>query len=104
MGSRGDGPLAQAHVARGHPPGSPANALPAREKKPLQSRSQSKTTSPHPGTQPRRQIHCQRVKGNHRIQGAQSKAMSLGWGDGRLEGDMGLSQDGPMGPSQQANP
>ncbi len=30
--------------------------------------------------------------------------MSLGWGDGRLEGDLGLSQDGPIGPSQQANP
>jgi len=29
---------------------------------------------------------------------------SLGWGDGGLEGDMGLSQDGPIGPSQQANP
>jgi hypothetical protein len=28
----------------------------------------------------------------------------LGWGDGGLEGDMGLSQDGPIGPSQQANP
>ena len=37
-------------------------------------------------------------------QAARSRVMSLGWGDGRLEGDMGLSQDGPRGPSQQANP
>jgi len=36
--------------------------------------------------------------------GFRSKATSLGWGDGGLEGDMGRSQDGPMGPSQQANP
>ena len=33
-----------------------------------------------------------------------SKATPLGWGDGGLEGDMGLSQDGPTGSSQQANP
>ena len=32
------------------------------------------------------------------------KATSRGWGDGGLEGDMGLSQDGPIGTSQQANP
>jgi hypothetical protein len=36
--------------------------------------------------------------------GSRSKATLLGWGDGRLEGDMGLSQDGPIGPSQHANP
>ena len=30
--------------------------------------------------------------------------VGLLWGAGGLEGDMGLSEDGPIGPSQQANP
>ena len=30
--------------------------------------------------------------------GSRSKAMSLGWGDGGLEGDMGLEPDGPPSP------
>ena len=30
--------------------------------------------------------------------GSRSKAMSLGWGDGRLEGDMGLEPDGLPSP------
>ncbi len=44
--------------------------------------------------------HCQRVTENLRIQGARFKAMSLGWDDGGLEGDMGLSEWPPVTPPE----
>ena len=76
MGLSEDGPIGPSQQA--NPQDSPPAGLPV--------------APPKHG--PRKRIVCQRVMENRRIQRARSKAISLGWGGGRLEGDMGLSKTG----------